>query len=82
MIKISKINGAILYGPEEEEKRTSIVSFSVKDQDSKTVVARLEKNNIILAVRDIFSKKIVRASPHFFNTESEIQTIVDIIKKG
>jgi cysteine desulfurase/selenocysteine lyase len=80
--EISKINGAILYGPEEEEKRTSIVSFSVKDQDSKTVVARLEKNNIILAVRDIFSKKIVRASPHFFNTESEIQTIVDIIKKG
>ena len=80
--EISKINGAVLYGPEEEEKRTSIVSFSIKDQDSKTIVARLEKNNIILAVRDIFSKKVVRASPHFFNTESEIQAIVDAIKKG
>ena len=80
--EISKINGVILYGPEEEEKRTSIVSFSVKDQDSKTLVARLEKENIILAVRDIFSKKVVRASPHFFNTESEIQNVVDVIKKG
>ncbi|MHB8545404.1 MAG: aminotransferase class V-fold PLP-dependent enzyme [Nitrosotalea sp.] len=80
--EISKINGTVLYGPEEEEQRTSIVSFSVKDQDSKTLVARLEKNNIILAVRDIFSKKIVRASPHFYNTESEIHAVVDAVKKG
>ena len=80
--EISKISGAILYGPEEKERRTSIVSFSIQDQDSKTLVARLEKNNIILAVRDIFSKKIVRASPHFFNTESEIHAIIDTIKKG
>ncbi|MGI0007324.1 MAG: aminotransferase class V-fold PLP-dependent enzyme [Nitrosotalea sp.] len=80
--EISKINGTVLYGPEEEKQRTSIVSFSVKDQDSKTLVTRLEKSNIILAVRDIFSKKIVRASPHFFNTESEIHAVVDAIKKG
>ena len=80
--EISKINGVILYGPEEKEKRTSIVSFSIQGQDSKTLVARLEKENMILAVRDIFSKKIVRVSPHFFNTESEIHAVVDAIKKG
>jgi cysteine desulfurase/selenocysteine lyase len=45
------------------------------------LVTRLEKENIIVGVRDIFSKKIVRASPHFFNTESEIQIMVDAIKK-
>ena len=80
--EISKINGAVLYGPEEENRRTSIVSFSIQGQDSKTLVTRLEKENIILAVRDIFSKKIVRASPHFFNTESEIHAVVDAIKRG
>jgi cysteine desulfurase / selenocysteine lyase len=80
--EISKINGVILYGPEEEKKRTSIVSFTIQNQDSKTLVARLEKESIILAVRDIFSKKVVRISPHFFNTESEIQTVVDAIKRG
>jgi len=80
--EISKINGITLYGPEKEEKRTSIVSFSIQDKDSKTLVARLEKENMILAVRDIFTKKIVRASPHFFNTESEIQTVADAIKRG
>ena len=80
--EISKINGITLYGPEKEEKRTSIVSFSIQDKDSKTLVARLEKENMILAVRDIFTKKIVRASPHFFNTESEVQTVSDAIKRG
>jgi cysteine desulfurase/selenocysteine lyase len=80
--EISKINGATLYGPENEEKRTSIVSFSIQDKDSKNLVAKLEKQNMILAVRDIFTKKIVRASPHFFNTESEIQAVVDAIKKA
>jgi cysteine desulfurase/selenocysteine lyase len=80
--EISKINGSTLYGPQEQEKRTSIVSFSIQDQDSKTLVARLEKMNIILAVRDIFTKKIVRASPHFYNTESEIHSVVDAIKKN
>ena len=80
--EISKINGATLYGPEKEDKRTSIVSFSIQDKDSKNLVVKLEKQNMILAVRDIFTKKIVRASPHFFNTESEIHTVVDAIKKA
>ena len=79
--EISKINGATLYGPEEAEKRTSIVSFSIHDKDPKDLVSRLERENMILAVRDIFTKKIVRASPHFFNTESEIQAVVDAIKR-
>jgi cysteine desulfurase / selenocysteine lyase len=80
--EISKINGSTLYGPEKEEKRTSIVSFSIQNKDSKNLVAKLEKQNMILAVRDIFTKKIVRVSPHFFNTESEIQTVVDAIKRS
>jgi cysteine desulfurase / selenocysteine lyase len=79
--EISKIDGATLYGPEKEENRTSIVSFSIQDKDSKNLVAKLEKQNMILAVRDIFTKKIVRISPHFFNTESEIQAVVDAIKR-
>ena len=80
--EISKIKGITLHGPEKEEKRTSIVSFSIQDKDSNTLVARLEKQNMVLAVRELFSKKIVRASPHFFNTESEIHAVADAIKKN
>jgi cysteine desulfurase/selenocysteine lyase len=78
---LSKIYGITLYGPEEEAKRTSIVSFAIKNEDAGTIVKRLEKQNMILAVREIFSKKIIRASPHFFNTELEISQVIDSLKE-
>jgi cysteine desulfurase/selenocysteine lyase len=79
--ELSKIPKIILYGPEDPNKRTSIVSFNIKGFNSQDVVNKLEKQNIILAVREIMEKKIVRASPHFFNTESEILQVIDAIRK-
>ena len=79
--ELSKINNIFLYGPEDPKKRTSIVSFNIDGFDSQQVVDKLEKQNIILAVREIMDQKIVRASPHFFNTESEILRVIDAIKK-
>ena len=80
--ELSRIPGVILYGPEESEKRTSIVSFSFLNQDPKIVVERLEKQNMILAVREIFTQKVIRASMHFFNTEAQIMKVIDAIKKS
>lgn len=80
--ELSRIPGVILYGPDEPEKRTSIVSFSLLNQDPKIVVERLEKQNMILAVRENFAQKVVRASIHFFNTESQILKVIDAIKKS
>ncbi|AFS81723.1 class V aminotransferase [Candidatus Nitrosopumilus koreensis AR1] len=79
--ELSKIPKIILFGPEDPNTRTSIVSFNIDGMDSQELVDRLEKQNIILAVREIMEKKIVRASPHFFNTESEILSVIDAIKK-
>ncbi len=79
--ELLKIPNIILYGPENPNDRTSIVSFNIKGLDSQIIVDKLEKQNIILAVREIMEKKIVRASPHFFNTESEILQVIDAIKK-
>lgn len=79
--ELSKIPKIILYGPEDPDSRTSIVSFNIDGMDSQEVVDRLEKQNIILALREIMETKIVRASPHFFNSESEIMSVVDAIKK-
>ena len=62
-------------------KRTSIISFNIKGVNSQEIVDKLEKQNIVLAVREIMEKKIVRASPHFFNNESEIIQVIDAIKK-
>ena len=79
--ELLKIPNIILYGPEDQNVRTSIVSFNIKGFDSQQVVDKLEKQNIILAVREIMDTKIVRASPHFFNTESQILDVIDAIKK-
>jgi cysteine desulfurase/selenocysteine lyase len=79
--ELSKINKITLYGPENTEERTSIISFTIEGLEPQTVVEKLEKQDIILAVREIYDKKIIRASPHFFNTESEILRVIDAIKK-
>ena len=79
--ELSKIKNIILYGPNNSNNRTSIVSFNIKGINSQELVDKLEKQNIILAVREISDTKIVRASPHFFNTESEILQVIDAIKK-
>ena len=79
--ELLKIPNIILYGPDDQDDRTSIVSFNIKGFDSQKIVDKLEKQNIILAVREIMQKKIVRASPHFFNTESQILQVIDAIKK-
>ena len=79
--ELSRISGIELYGPQNPEDRTSIVSFNIKGFEPNIVVEKLEKENIILAVREIFEKKILRASPHFFNTESEMSRVIDAIKQ-
>lgn len=78
--ELSKIKNIILYGPDNPEERTSIVSFNIDGHDPQTIIEKLEKQNIVLAVREILEQKIVRASPHFFNTESEILRVIDAIK--
>jgi len=79
--ELSKIKNVVLYGPEDPDKRTSIISFNVLGKDPKNIVEKLEKQKIILAVREILDTKVVRASPHFFNSESEILQVTDAIKK-
>jgi len=78
--ELSKIKNIILYGSENPEERTSIVSFIIDGHDPNTIVQKLEKQNIVLAVREILDQKIIRASPHFFNTEYEIFQVVNAIK--
>lgn len=87
--ELAKIPNIKIHGPEDEKLRTSIISFSPVSSsskvDSKTLVNKLEQNEIIFAERDIGTgMKAVRASPHFFNTEEEAlraaRYIKDILK--
>lgn len=78
---LEKLPNVVIYGPSNSNDRTSIVSFSLKGKDPQKIVESLENQKIILAVREIFDKKIIRASPHFFNSEQEIGTVINALKK-
>jgi len=78
--ELRRIRGAVVYGPDDEDRRTSIVSFSIDGLDPGHIVERLEGRNTILAVREIMERKVVRASPHLFNSESDIMRTVDLVK--
>ena len=79
--ELSQNSKITIYGPDDSKERTSIVSFTIEGHEPQFVVEKLEKQGIIMAVREIYEKKIVRASPHLFNTESQILQVVDAIKK-
>ena len=78
--ELTKLPNVTVYGPEDESMRTGVLSFNVGKVEPGNVVKKLEEDGIIFAKRDISRKKIVRASPHFFNQANEIQKAVDVIK--
>ncbi len=80
--EVSKIPGMKIYGPDDERKRSSIVTFIPQNADSLALIRQLEQNRIILAARDTGGgKKAVRAAPHFFNSEEEALITASNIRK-
>jgi cysteine desulfurase/selenocysteine lyase len=80
--ELAKIPDVKIYGPEDENMRTSIVSFSSTKMSAQTIVNKLEENEIIFAERDVGGgRKAVRASPHFFNSEEESVRAADHIRR-
>jgi cysteine desulfurase / selenocysteine lyase len=79
--EIAKIPAVKMYGPDDESKRSSIVTFMPQKADPSTLIRQLEQNRIILAARDIGrGKKVVRAAPHFFNSEEEASIAASYVK--
>lgn len=79
--ELVKIDGIDIHGINDKNLRNSIVSFSSPKIESNLLKVKLEKEGIIMAERDLLNgKKIVRASPHFFNNEEEIMKTIRVIK--
>jgi cysteine desulfurase / selenocysteine lyase len=79
--ELEKLTDVKIYGPEDENLRTSIISFSSNRVNSKNIVEKLGENEIIFAERDVGGgTKAVRASPHFFNSEEEATKAVEYVK--
>ncbi len=62
--------GVEVITPSDEREHAGIVSFTFPD--AETVFERLQKQNIILSLR----QGRLRVSPHFYNTEEEIKKLM------
>jgi len=72
LIEAVKDRGCRLQTPEEpSECRSGVVNFLIDKPDER--VQRLEKKGIIVSAR----AHGIRVSPHFYNTEEEIDKLID-----
>jgi cysteine desulfurase / selenocysteine lyase len=81
--ELGRLPGVTLYGPEDDRQRSSIVSFLPPEgMDPETLVKKLEESSVVFAARDAGEgRKVVRASPHFFNDETEAATAISYVKR-
>jgi cysteine desulfurase/selenocysteine lyase len=75
LINALKDLGLELQTPEEQQCRSGIVNF--KMSNAQKVVQRLASKGIVVSAR----AHGIRVSPHFYNTEEEIERLLKEIKK-
>ncbi len=68
-----KSHGVKILTPENQAERAGIVSVEIENPEE--VLERLQKKNILVAVRG----GKLRFSPHFYNTEEELRTAMNVI---
>ena len=90
--KLKSLEGIRIHGPLDPEKKTGVISFSVKDYPSHRVAIILDEVGHIAVrsgfhcafflVRDILKEDLgtVRASFYLYNLRSEIDRMVDTLK--
>ncbi len=78
---LSAMPGVTVHGPDDEGMRTSIVPFSVRGRDPRELAARLEARGVVMAVREMGEARMVRASPHYFNTESQVERAAEEVRR-
>jgi len=87
--KIRSIDGASVYGPPDSTHRLGIIPFNVAGTDPAELVSALEEQGIIIESGHFMATPILktygietmaRASLHYFNSHTEIDRMISVIK--
>ncbi len=73
--KLKNINIAPILANCNEENLAGIVTIKAENPD--VIFKELERNKIICSLRE----GLIRFSPHFYNTEKDIDIVVDVLQK-
>jgi selenocysteine lyase/cysteine desulfurase len=72
--------GFEFISPEEEKNRSGILTFRHPKTSSDQLWESLRKNNIVVSLRfDRANQSWLRVSPHFYNTDAEIEKIAELL---
>jgi selenocysteine lyase/cysteine desulfurase len=67
-------------GPREPSRRSGILSFTKAGADLEAVHARLLERNIVTSLRRTRDgTRLLRLSPHFYNTEQELERLIEAL---
>jgi cysteine desulfurase / selenocysteine lyase len=71
---------AVLNADAPAANASGIVTFHLPGQDMGAVHERLTNANIITSLRtDRAGQRYIRLSPHFYNTDAELQRVVELL---
>lgn len=78
--ELSALDGVHMWTPPQVDRRGAVVTFQPGELQGRQVVAALEEDGIVAAARGGSDRPGVRFSPHFYNTESDIERAVTAIR--
>jgi selenocysteine lyase/cysteine desulfurase len=78
--ELSALDGVHMWTPSQPERRGAVVTFRPGEIAGSRVVAALEEDGIVAAARGGDDRPGVRFSPHFYNTERDIERGVAAIR--
>ena len=77
---LQEMGYAVLHGNAPSENSTSILSFFHPTQEAIRLQAKLAAEKIIVSLRTARSgRQYIRLSPHFYNTDAELQRVVELL---
>lgn len=77
--KLADMKGVNIISPAEKEKSSGLVSFVIQAIDMNNIVTDMYKSKKII-IRSIPYPECLRISVHYFNTEKEIDILIEALK--
>jgi len=72
--------GFDVLSPADENTGSGIVSFTSDREDIPVLRKYLDERNFVVSIRDsLDGRKCIRVAPHFYNTEEEIDSLLNAI---
>ena len=77
---LAALEGVHMWTPRQPERRGAVVTFRPGSLEPRRVLAALEEDGIVAAARGGSDRPGIRFSPHFYNTERDVERAIDAVR--